>query len=379
MPHPIPADPLAAVTHPDPYPYYAALRRDGGVHRDKRLGLWAVLGAKAVEQAFAASQTRVRPPAEPVPRFLLGSRAEGLFAALARMNDGPRHAPQRARVDTLLERFATRRWCEAAQAAARRYAERWSSDGDLDALDRLVRWLPTLTVAAVLGLPPSERTGVAEATARWVAGLAPSADESARIAAIDAMETLLACFARCGVTEADDTAAHVALLMQPHEASAGLIGAGVLRLALEPRLREAALAGRLDWHRFGQEVLRHDPPIQNTRRTLAGDARIDGTAMKAGDALLLVLAAAERDPTRHRDPDVFRLDRAPAPALGLGAGVHRCPGGDHALALASAAWRALAAVASDAAVAALAARVRWRPSVNARLPTFGPAAGEVAP
>lgn len=40
MSTPFPTDPLQAVTHADPYPYYAALARDRPLYRDARLGLW---------------------------------------------------------------------------------------------------------------------------------------------------------------------------------------------------------------------------------------------------------------------------------------------------------------------------------------------------
>ncbi|MGT2491238.1 hypothetical protein ACU4GD_13755 [Cupriavidus basilensis] len=64
-------------------------------------------------------------------------------------------------------------------------------------------------------------------------------------------------------------------------------------------------------------VLREDPPVQNTRRFLAADARLYGADLKAGDAVLLVLAAASLD------------ERVPAESARpwtLGAGRHACPG-----------------------------------------------------
>jgi hypothetical protein len=43
------------------------------VYRDDALGLWIVAGASAVTAALTSELCRVRPPAEPVPRALLGS------------------------------------------------------------------------------------------------------------------------------------------------------------------------------------------------------------------------------------------------------------------------------------------------------------------
>ena len=43
-----PSDPIAAVTHHDPYPYYAELVASRPVHRDETLGLWVAGSAAAV-------------------------------------------------------------------------------------------------------------------------------------------------------------------------------------------------------------------------------------------------------------------------------------------------------------------------------------------
>ena len=43
-----PKDPIAAVTHADPYPYYADLVAKTPVYRDEALGIWVASSADAV-------------------------------------------------------------------------------------------------------------------------------------------------------------------------------------------------------------------------------------------------------------------------------------------------------------------------------------------
>ena len=62
-----PQDPIAAVTHPDPYPYYADLVARRPLYRDDALQLWVASSAAAVTAVLASDLCRVRPPAEPVP------------------------------------------------------------------------------------------------------------------------------------------------------------------------------------------------------------------------------------------------------------------------------------------------------------------------
>src|ERR1700719_3804800 len=64
----LPRDPIAAVTHPDPYPYYADLVAYKPIYHDETLGLWVASSANAVSAVLASEICRVRPLAEPVPR-----------------------------------------------------------------------------------------------------------------------------------------------------------------------------------------------------------------------------------------------------------------------------------------------------------------------
>ena len=73
--------------------------------------------------------------------------------------------------------------------------------------------------------------------------------------------------------------------------------AGLLRLAADAGLRHSARHGALRWDQFGQEVLRHDPPIQNTRRVKSADTLFEDRPVRVADTVLLVLASVARDAT----------------------------------------------------------------------------------
>lgn len=84
-----PTNPVEAVRHPDPYPYYARLTAERPFGWDERLQAWVAADAASVTAALSAAELRVRPPGEPVPTGLLGTAAGAVFGDLVRMTDGP--------------------------------------------------------------------------------------------------------------------------------------------------------------------------------------------------------------------------------------------------------------------------------------------------
>src|SRR5205823_10079544 len=104
---------------------------------------------------------------------------------------------------------------------------------------------------------------------------------------------------RAGCPQAAAVANRVGFLTQSYEATAGLIGLTLVALARRPELRAR------DFEAVVREVARHDAPVQNTRRFVARAVTIAGGAVAPGDTVLVVLAAANRDPSANPDPDVF--------------------------------------------------------------------------
>lgn len=378
-----PADPVSAATHADPYPYYAELRAGPPLVWNERLRAWVASRADVIESLLLAhGALRVRPAAEPVPRAIVGSPAGEVFGHLVRMNDGAAHQAYRP----ALQRALAGLDLDAAHAEALRLAHGVPPDSLSDALFSM----PVRAVAHLLGFADEALPQVDRWMRDFVACLSPlsSADQlqGASAAANELMvrfETLTAdtpprhgSLLTAVLAERDASAPLsrslfanlVGLLSQTCDATAGLLGNSLIALMREPSLREAART-RDGLQAIVEETARHDPSVQNTRRFCVEPITIAGTTLAAGDAVLLILAAANRDPGFNPDPDRFMLSRARRRMLGFGHGVHACPGQALACALAAAGLEALLDCAPDLD----AMRKRgwsYRPSANARIPVF---------
>ncbi|WP_158575936.1 cytochrome P450 [Streptomyces corynorhini] len=75
-----------------------------------------------------------------------------------------------------------------------------------------------------------------------------------------------------------------------------------------------------------QESLRWDTPVRMTERVAARPLEIGGVAVPEGANVTTVLAAANRDPACHEDPDAFRVRRRGTRLLSFSAGPHFCLG-----------------------------------------------------
>lgn len=389
-----PMNAIAAATHADPYPYYAALVAGPALRYDAQLDLWLAAGARAVEAVLADPHCAVRPAAQPVPPAIAGSAAGAIFGQLLRMNDGARHARPKLALRAALAGVDL----VALRPAARGIAAALAAACDVRRGDALSAWLfevPLYTVAGLLGFAPAQWPALGARMADFVACLSPLSDAPQLARASAAAPPLLAGVrallqgapARQGsllrelLGEAaaagwDDEEAILAnllgLLSQTYEATAGLIGNCVSELSLRPALA-AALAGAPE--RIAvlvAEVSRYNAPVQNTRRYAARATRVCGVEIGAGQGVLLLLGAAGRDPAGNADPQRFLLERPARRVFGFGHGVHACPGHALACAIAAAAIEALLARPDWPPAAPLA--WRYRASANARIPVFYQAA-----
>ncbi|TDC43399.1 cytochrome P450 [Micromonospora sp. KC213] len=75
-----------------------------------------------------------------------------------------------------------------------------------------------------------------------------------------------------------------------------------------------------------EEVLRMQCPVHFLARVAPADTDLGGVAVRGGENVLLIVAAANRDPARFCDPDRFDPRRDGPPSLAFGVGPHFCLG-----------------------------------------------------
>ena len=397
-------DPVTAATAPSPYPFYGALVANRPLYFDDHLGLWVASGAGMVSQILDTSAFRVRPPEQPVPEALAGTRAGEIFGRLVRMRDGDRQAPLKRAVCKALNLNALapvdeKRLTSRSMAWAEHLLRLRTSEESGRSLPDVSLRLPIYSLGSLLGVASDQLPLLTLWMDDFVRCIAPGANEEQMVRAIAAADSLwnlfenllkqaqfpsycnprgrpldhglLTGFARAacrhaGHDESLIVANAIGFLFQSYEATAGLIGNTLVALKENPALLRDVREDPARLTAVLREVLRFDPPIQNTRRFLAEDCDIGGWKMRAGDAVLLLLAAANRDPTANALPDVFDPLRVNPEIFTFGAGAHLCPGAGIAVAMAKGAVQQLLESGID--LDALTEDLRYRASQNARVP-----------
>ena len=153
------------------------------------------------------------------------------------------------------------------------------------------------------------------------------------------------------------------LLIAGHETTVNLIANAILAM-LRHRDYWAQLAedpGRASV--IVEETLRYDPPVQLVGRVAGADMTLGEVRIPKGDTMMLLLAAAHRDPGVNDHPDVFDPDRQPLRHLAFGLGAHFCLGAPLARLEAAV---ALSAVTKRFPDARLAAEPVYKPHVTLR-------------
>jgi len=111
-----------------------------------------------------------------------------------------------------------------------------------------------------------------------------------------------------------------------HETTTNLIGNGLLALHRTPdqwrRLKEdpSLIAGAID------ELLRFDSSVQMSGRATLSEIELSGVTLPAGESVVMLLGAANRDPQHYDDPDTLDVTRANVRPMSFGGGIHHCLG-----------------------------------------------------
>jgi cytochrome P450 len=111
-----------------------------------------------------------------------------------------------------------------------------------------------------------------------------------------------------------------------NETTGRLIGWLTKVLADHPDQRRQVVEDRSLIPRVIDETLRFEPSGHATARWVLHDVDLHGVTIPGGSALLVIAAAANRDPRRYRNPEVFDIHRDDVQHLTFGYGLHYCLG-----------------------------------------------------
>jgi cytochrome P450 len=106
----------------------------------------------------------------------------------------------------------------------------------------------------------------------------------------------------------------------------GLIGYGLELLGRHPSQRGRLVSEPAIVPAAIEEILRYEPPIQWMARVATRDVELRGQVIPAGERVILLYAAANRDPERFERPDAFDIARRRRRHLAFGEGIHHCIG-----------------------------------------------------
>ncbi|KQM54467.1 hypothetical protein ASE69_18385 [Sphingomonas sp. Leaf208] len=335
-----PFDPFDTDIQRDPYAHYAWLRDHAPVIRagQREAPLYIVSRFDDVTDTLRNARDFSSVPRRDIviPGFLLNS-------------DPPDHTRLR---QSASRAFSPRAIAAAETVIARLITERWQpilAAGGGEVIGSFASPLTISVIATVLGIPVSQSetmrdwtTAIIDYVGMLFRGV-PSATANdsalkAMLAYINAVfddvdveqgETVVANLARLrdeGVLSAEEAAGFACqLFMAGHETTTLLTGNCLDFLSVNPDIFESLRAPDTI-PKFIDEMVRYRPPVHRLTRYTTCEVIIAGCSIPAGSSVRLLIASANRDPTKFSDPDRFDPKRKNASHAGFGYGIHMCIG-----------------------------------------------------
>jgi len=348
--------PLEAANRDDPYPMYAEMRERAPWLRSSLTRGWVVsryddVVAVLRDSRFSALDRNNRNHAKFRKRLeeagVLAAGEEENFSMLR--SDPPEHTRLRTLVNKAFTPRAIDRWRGRIGNVVDELLDRAAKRGRLEVVEEFAAPVPMQVISEMLGVPGEDR----EQFRAWsndvvrTLGFATIEDMHAWRRASRELRAYLSGVAEqrraeprddliSGLVRAEEAGDRLSeddllstcelLLVAGNETTTNLISNSLVALLRNP---DALQAVRDDPAMLGSgidELLRYDSPVQATSRIALDDLEICGRRCARGEELLLLLGAANRDPSAFDDPDRLDLARGDTRHLAFGHGIHFCLG-----------------------------------------------------
>jgi cytochrome P450 len=339
-------DPYSYDFHEDPYPTYAELREHAPLYRNDELGFWALSRHADVVAAFRDGDRFSSRDGVSLDPAASGPGADRTMSFLAM--DEPRHGRMRKLVSA---GFTPRRVAlleERVRVITADHLREVLSRERFDFIEDLAGKVPMDVISELLGVPVDDRrelrrlADVVIHREEGVLDVPPAASDAAltlvgyyldlvaarRRTPTDDLTSALLEVELDGERLTDDEVVGVLFLMvvAGNETTTKLLGHAWYWAWRFPDERSKPFTDPARVAHWVEETLRYDASTQILARTAAEDIDMYDARMRAGDRVLLLLGAANRDQRVFAEPDRYDLDRDTSALISFGSGRHFCLG-----------------------------------------------------
>ena len=340
----------------DPHPYYRELRERDPIHRSRAADGWVLsryrdVAAVLGDRRYSADERNLRRWAAMMRRREHAGLPDPYAEERASMLrlDAPDHTRLRSLVGKAFTPRAIERMRERIAGLVGELLGRFSPGEPMELIADFASPLPVTIIAEMLGVPAEDHARFRHWSDEAIRTLGEGGIEDhrrAEAAMVELGEYLMAVADErrrapredllTGLVQAEEQGDHlrdgelatlcVLLLVAGNETTTKLVANSTVALLRNPgqldllRREPKRIAGAVD------ELLRYDGPVQLTSRMVLEDGELEGRPLRRGQQLVLMLAAANRDPEQFAAPDRLDVTRENVRHLAFGQGAHFCLG-----------------------------------------------------
>jgi pimeloyl-[acyl-carrier protein] synthase len=348
---------LVRLLEPDvlanPYPLYRKLRTEDPVHWDRFLHTWVVTrypDVLNVLHSFSADRTPTPEQLTAMGLSALNPIAKVMVKQMLFM-DAPAHTRLRGLASVAFTPQRVRMLRTHIQEIADNLLDRVQTRGQMDMIADFAAPMPAIVTAEMLGVPTEDHADLKKWSADFAEMLGNFQHNPDRIPGVlESTNNLTTYFQNAigkarehprdglihsfmtaeidgdRLTEEEIVANCIVTMVGGQETTTNLIGNGLLTLMRNPE-QLGQLRDNPDLIPSAvEELLRYESPSQHTGRIAREDVEIGDKQIRKGQAVMAIMAAANRDPERFPDPDQLILDRADNKHVAFGWSSHFCFG-----------------------------------------------------
>ena len=342
----------------NPYPLFDRLRAEEPVHWCEPMKLWLVTGyddcfAGLKDERFSSDRTYMYVQALPEEMRIRVQPLLDHVSKWIQLTYEPDHTRLRKLVNLAFTPRMIQQLKPRIEVLVDALLDDVSVDEPTDLIAKFCGPLPATVICEMLGIPVAERDAfrlMTERVMHFSTAGGPRLKNHAEDAA-EALKGLIDMFERLiaerRTTAKDDLLSALVLaetdgerlsneelyamcvfvFLAGHETTTNGIASGVLALLQHPD-QFAALKGDVDGLMRGtvEEALRYESPVTRAVRKAREDFDFGGKTIKAGQLVVFLLGAANRDPKQFPEPAKFYIRREIKRHLAFGFGAHFCLG-----------------------------------------------------